>query len=221
MIFDLGFHNGDDAGFYLKKGFEVIAVEANPVLVVNGINRFKNYIDNRKLIIVNKAICKKIGRADFHLHPTQLDWSSCDIKLAERDGIKSLTISVRTTTFLYLCKEYGVPYYLKVDIEGQELFVAEELSIIHPKPEFVSFETGRSNYAEIIIKLYIAGYRKFQLRNQLNNNEYSSGDFGGDLPLDKWLTCSEVLHRYGMYAELKNLDDKELALGWLDVHAKL
>ena len=221
MIFDLGFHNGNDTEYYLKKGFEVIAVEANPILVINGITKFKEYIDNKKLIIVNKAVCKKIGRVDFHLHPTQLDWSSCDKNLAERDGSNSNPISIRTTTLLYLCKEYGVPYYLKVDIEGQELFVAEELSIINPKPKFVSFETGRSNYSEIIIKLFIAGYRKFQLRNQLNNNEYTSGDFGKYLPIDKWLNCSEVLFRYGMYAELKNLDDKELALGLLDVHAKL
>ncbi len=32
LIYDLGSHNGQDSEFYLKKGFIVVAVEANPTL---------------------------------------------------------------------------------------------------------------------------------------------------------------------------------------------
>ena len=33
LIIDVGMHNGDDTAFYLAKGFEVVAVEANAALV--------------------------------------------------------------------------------------------------------------------------------------------------------------------------------------------
>ena len=56
LIFDLGFHNGDDSDFYLKKGFNVIALEANPELVRRGIKKFRNY--KEVLGYVNKNIPK-------------------------------------------------------------------------------------------------------------------------------------------------------------------
>jgi hypothetical protein len=32
LIYDVGAHKGEDAEFYLKKGFSVVAIEANPEL---------------------------------------------------------------------------------------------------------------------------------------------------------------------------------------------
>ena len=32
LIFDVGCNDGQDSDFYLKKGFRVVAVEANPAL---------------------------------------------------------------------------------------------------------------------------------------------------------------------------------------------
>ena len=37
LIFDFGFHNGDDSDFYLRKGYNIVAIEANPELVNKGI----------------------------------------------------------------------------------------------------------------------------------------------------------------------------------------
>lgn len=218
MIFDLGFHKGDDTYYYLSKGYKVIAVEANPDLVIEGRKRFKN---TNKLVLINKAISYDNDIIKFYIHPIHSDWSSCDKSYAERDGVPSKEVSVETISLIKLCEEYGTPYYLKVDIEGRELFVAEQLTKLKFRPKYVSFETGRSNYFRIILMLYKAGYRRFQLRNQLNNSKYSSGTFGRYLPKDKWLNYEEVLFRYRAYVDLKNLDSDELGLGWLDVHASL
>ena len=218
LIFDLGFHKGDDTYFYLSKGHRVIAVEANPELVIKGRKRFKHML---KFVLINKAISYDNDIIKFYIHPIHSDWSSCDKSYAERDGIPSKEVSVESTSLIKLCEEYGVPHYLKVDIEGRELFVAEQLNELKHKPEYVSFETGRTNYLQILLMLYNAGYRKFQLRNQLNNSKYSSGSFGIYLPNDKWLDYQEVLYRYRKYVELKNIDSEELGLGWLDVHAGL
>ena len=32
LIFDVGLHHGDDAAYYLSKGFRVVGIEANPQL---------------------------------------------------------------------------------------------------------------------------------------------------------------------------------------------
>ena len=32
LIFDVGFHKGEDTEFYLKKGFPVVAADANPAV---------------------------------------------------------------------------------------------------------------------------------------------------------------------------------------------
>jgi FkbM family methyltransferase len=241
LIFDFGFHNGDDTDFYLKKGFNVISIEANPILINKGIKRFSKYISEKKLILINKAINNKIGLVKFYIHLTKSDWSSCDQNLAESDGSKSKEINIETTSLLELCKNFGIPRYIKVDIEGCDVMVAKQLFYLEEKPQFVSFEISKSNYYEIFSWLFVSGYKKFQLVNQLNNpsrkqndykvfekkkieynfTKYSSGFFGNDLSNDKWLSYERALSFYMKYKELKIIDNKELALGWLDLHASL
>jgi len=242
LIFDLGFHNGDDTDFYLKKGFNVIAVEANPDLVSEGMKKFQKYIDEQKFILINKAVSDEPGMVNFYIHPTKSDWSSCDLNMAESDGSKSKLVSVEAVSLIDLCNEFGTPRYVKVDIEGCDLMVAKQLFSLDNKPQFVSFETSKRDYAGIFSWLYVAGYKKFQLINQLNNldrkteenqtlvegekidyqfTKFSSGFFGNDLLNNKWLSYEEALSRYLKYKELKTIDNQELALGWLDVHASL
>jgi hypothetical protein len=36
LIYDVGFHHGEDTAFYLKKGFRVAAFEAHPRLAGKG-----------------------------------------------------------------------------------------------------------------------------------------------------------------------------------------
>ena len=239
LIYDLGFHNGDDTGFYLAKGFRVVAVEATPGLVEAGLRRYCTDVKNGRLILLNKAISETSGKVDFFVHPTKPEWSSCLLSMAESDGSSSVRVSVDSTNLHELFHEYGVPHYLKVDVEGCDLFVAKQLSEGKLKPKFVSFETSRRDYAGIFSYLYVSGYSRFQLINQINNPirsspvtvhegkdvdfrfcEFSSGYFGDDLPKEKWLTFDELITRYIKYKELKQLDNVELGLGWLDVHAR-
>lgn len=242
LIFDLGFHNGDDSDFYLKKGFKVIAIEANPELVAGGVKRFEHDIAKGKLVLINQAISKEKSKQKFYIHRNKSDWSSLDRRLAEIDGSKSKEVFVETLSFHELCGKFGTPLYIKVDIEGQDVFVAKQLYGLKEKPQYISFEISKQTYAEIFSWLYVSGYKKFQLINQLKHPErmpdrnqketdgekieyqftkYSSGFFGRDLPKDKWLSFDETLARYVKYRDLKILDNQELALGWLDIHASL
>jgi FkbM family methyltransferase len=240
LVFDFGFHNGDDTDFYLAKGFRVVAVEANPHLVQRGIVRFERHIRNNQLVIVNKAVSETVGVQNFYIHPVKSDWSSCFQELAESDGSKAEVVTVETTCLADLCNLYGVPRYLKIDIEGCDLIVARQIYHLQEKPKFVSFETSKRDYAGIFAYMYVSGYVGYQLINQVNNearetpnvagegksvdykfSQYSSGYFGEDLPHDKWLCYDEALVRYIKYKELKQIDNRELGLGWLDLHTRL
>jgi FkbM family methyltransferase len=240
LIFDLGFHNGDDTDFYLKKGFKVVSVEANPNLISEGMKRFSKEIENGQLKLLHNAIADKIGQIEFYIHLKNSDWSSCFKNIAQSDGSVAKKVTVTSITINELFKQFGVPRYMKVDIEGFDIVVARELCNIKNKPAFVSFETNRKEFAEIYSYLFVAGYEQFQLVNQRNNpdriipfsssegkdirykfSKYSSGLFGEDLPHDKWLDINNSISNYVKYKTCKEIDNIELGLGWMDLHAKL
>ncbi len=240
LVFDLGFHNGDDTAFYLAKGFRVVAVEANPELVSAGRKRFPAAIGDGRLALLQQAISDAVGEIDFFIHPHKSDWSSVFQAMAESDGSQAKRVTVSTTNLTTLVGEHGVPNYLKVDVEGCDSLVAQQLLEVEEKPRFVSFETSRRDYAAVFSHLYVAGYRQYQLVNQSINTTrqiqglpageadtefqftpYSSGYFGEDLDQDKWLSFDEMITRYVFYKELKRRDSRELGVGWLDVHARL
>ncbi len=47
LIYDVGLHRGEDAEFYLRKGFRVVAFEANPDLIQTCQAQFSDSIRTR------------------------------------------------------------------------------------------------------------------------------------------------------------------------------
>ena len=43
LVFDLGLFNGNDTLNYIKKGYRVVALEANPILFKKYKRKFKKY----------------------------------------------------------------------------------------------------------------------------------------------------------------------------------
>jgi hypothetical protein len=56
-----------------------------------------------------------------------------------------------------------VPYYLKIDIEGCDVFCLEALKRTQARPKYVSVETD--GYDQLF-HLYLLGYNKFKVINQ-------------------------------------------------------
>lgn len=241
-IFDLGFHNGDDTDYYLKKDYKVIAVDANPELIYKGTDRFASEIKSGQLILLNK-IFYDINDIDylFYINKEHSDWSTCDpVKVSFwKSSDTVIKQSVKTINLKYLFQEYGIPYFIKTDIEGLDFLVIRQLfawlidpSFVGQGPLFLSFELSRFDYYKIFSFLYACDYTKFKLINQANNEDktdksinykfgkYHSGLFGDDLFRDeKYLSFDECLTQYMKYKELKEIDNQNLALGWLDIHA--
>jgi hypothetical protein len=53
LIYDIGMHNGNDTAYYLFRGFRVVGVEANPLLVEQVRERFAAEIASNRLTVLN------------------------------------------------------------------------------------------------------------------------------------------------------------------------
>jgi hypothetical protein len=72
LIFDLGMNDGSDTFFYLKKGFNVVALEANPELADQASRRFERFISSNSLRILKHGITDVASDPlDFYVNHTR------------------------------------------------------------------------------------------------------------------------------------------------------
>lgn len=162
LVFDVGMHNGDDTEHYLQRGYNVIAVEADPDLAAAGRERFADAIGSGRLTIVNAAIAEQRGEAEFWICDQLRVWNSFEKSIASRNGMPCHAIKVETVPLRDLLATHGVPYYLKLDIEGQDHTAASDIDRGDP-PAYVSLEI---NSADDFFLLHSKGYRRFKCIQQ-------------------------------------------------------
>ena len=162
LIYDIGMNNGDDSAYYLGNGFDVIAIEANPVLAESARSRFAKEISDGRLTLLEVGIAEGAGEATFWICEDNSDWSSFDRSLASRKGARHRAISVRLRPFHEILQEYGVPYYCKIDIEGNDHLC---VSAMTPEscPAFISAEVSQHALLDQFSSL---GYDRFKLVQQ-------------------------------------------------------
>ncbi len=165
IVYDIGMNNGDDTAYYLSLDYEVIAVEANPILVSEGIKRFKEYVENKKLNILNIGIADSNGYMDFYINKYDSGWSSFHLNLANRGSSGHETIRVETKSLDQLITEYGIPYYIKIDIEGNDRIALHSLMKCAEKPKYLSIELYDIDEIDLLNQL---GYNKFKIIDQQN-----------------------------------------------------
>lgn len=160
LIFDLGLWEGQDSRFYLDKGFTVVAVEAHPHYAASARKAFARELAEGRFHLVESAIWSEGGISiPFH---TRGMHSSVFKAAAERAG-PSEQVTVQTTTLEELLAQYGVPYYLKCDVEGADEIVIAQIRRADALPDFVSVE---SSCVDTLALLATCGYDRFQLINQ-------------------------------------------------------
>lgn len=228
LIFDLGMNNGDDTAFYLRRGFNVVALDANPALCESAKRRFAAEIDQGRLTIVNAAIWEKAGETTFFVNLDNDHWSSIDIGWAGRDASRCKKISVRCVTLDGLFREFGVPHYLKIDVEGVDHVVLGQLRGSDVLPLYISVEDCRFGF-EYMTTLASCGYDAFKLLDQSTVPEMtdaatgrafpagSSGPFGGELP-GEWLSHPDMVALYS--TSVRDFQGHRLAprTRWWDIH---
>lgn len=220
LIFDVGFHVGEDTDFYLRKGYRVVAVEANPALAAAGADKFRPHIDAGRLTIVNLAISDQRGVVDFYVNQDRSIWGTLHPEWAERNallGAKSEVIKVTAAPLSDLLQEFGVPYYMKVDIEGADVAALKGLSASEHRPQYVSIESSKDSFRALRHEFHIfqaLGYDRFKIVPQrwINRDqralvasehgpkvyrfqEGASGQFGDDAP-GVWITAEQAIKHY-------------------------
>lgn len=163
LIYDVGMHNGDDTAYYLSLGYKVIAIDASPELVAKAKTRFNAQIKENKLEVLNIGIDSKEGLLDFYLNKTDSVWNSFNKEIATRGGEDYEIIKIKTNSIDHLMKERGVPHYMKIDIEGNDILCLTSLFNCEEKPCFISVELSD---IVLINKLHELGYTKFKIIEQ-------------------------------------------------------
>jgi FkbM family methyltransferase len=123
LIFDIGLHRGLDAKFYLAKGFRVVGVEASPRLCDMVRKESQSEIQSGALTVVEAALHERSNQVvKFFINPEKDDWGSLDQANAEKGVGRSELVYVPTISLNDIISTYGVPYYIKCDIEGVPSF---------------------------------------------------------------------------------------------------
>src|SRR5581483_7038490 len=120
LIYDVGLQNGGDTAYYLHQGYRVVAVEADPSVADAGRARFANEIAAGRLTLLNVGIAETAGSSTFWICDRKPEWSSFHRRIASRHGAAHHAIEIPTRPFADILAEYGVPVYLKNDIEGHD-----------------------------------------------------------------------------------------------------
>jgi FkbM family methyltransferase len=167
-IFDIGMYDGADTAYYLDTGHRVVAVDANPDLVEQARARFAAQLASGQLACVNAAVSGTNGPVELYLSRADLGSSSLfGERVANKTPLGS--IAVPGVTLPDLFRTYGVPYYMKVDIEGADRLCVLPLTA-DQRPEFLSFEVD-NDVEELVAHLEGIGFRRFKVINQSSFRE--------------------------------------------------
>ena len=153
IIYDVGAHKGEDTEFYLKKGFAVVAIEAIPELCASLEQKFSKFLLEGQLKILNVAVSTMAGPVDFYIDEkmgngtSNPDWVARNRFLG---GGKTRKISIATRPLVDIIKEYGVPRYCKIDIEGNDLDALKSLIGSPETPPFISVESEKRDWHRLM-----------------------------------------------------------------------
>lgn len=224
LAYDVGMNNGDDSRYYLDKGFSVIGIEADPSLCAFCRDRFRDEIASGRMTVVNVGVGLDEGESDFYINKRQDTLST--FRPDDHDSTKWEIKPVQMRRLSSLIREFGIPTYVKIDVEHHDHFVLIDLYNNSICPPYISAE---AHTIEIYCVLVMMGYEQFALvegekvAQRYGNHRirridgtdmpysfelHTSGPFGDDLDLE-WV---------GKLALLKQL--LACGLGWVDIHAR-
>lgn len=191
LIFDIGANKGNMIKAFLKLGYKVIALEPEKKALSTLYWRYK---DNEKVQIVEKGVSDTVGKLTMHVTDARSGLNTLSDKWVESLGNSDENrwgqelkykeeYVVDVTTLEHLMDEYGVPYFIKIDVEGFELNVIKGMKRL---PAFLSFEANLPEFTSDTIQIIDF------LHNLSDKTEYNYS-FQSKLESPAWISKPEIL----------------------------
>jgi hypothetical protein len=133
--------------------------------------RFRDQINSGQLRILNVGIAADEGALPFWICETHSEWSSFDRDVASRDGCPHHEVVVPCRRFGSILEEFGIPFYSKIDIEGNDLLCLQDLNR-QRLPKFISVEMddrlGALSSLDLLSLMAERGYNRFKAIDQVH-----------------------------------------------------
>jgi FkbM family methyltransferase len=200
IIFDVGANVGVKTAAFLRLGATVVAVEPDEQNQKVLRAKFIRYrLSSEPVFIVGKAASE-----DARVETMWVDGPGSALNTLSQKWVNTLKAdkgrfahtldvlefaekkSVETTTLERLSAEYGLPFFVKIDVEGYELRVLKGLQ--HPVP-YLSFEINLPEFRQEGIECLTL------LRNLAPKGEFNyASDVTSGLALQRWASFQEIEH---------------------------
>lgn len=226
IIYDFGANNGDDLPYYLKKADLVVAVEANPTLCRQIEERFSAEIQEGRLRVENCVVVDQGNDPEVYFYVHKRHHVLGQFPEPDESVIGDYNkVRLPAQPVMEILRKYGLPYYIKIDIEHYDEVILRELFRNGIKPAFISSEAssiqvfallaGRGDYAAFKLVDGATVGKKYKnhpisvggRREMYSFPSHSAGPFGDDIP-GPWMTGDDL---FRLLAAKK--------LGWKDIHA--
>lgn len=184
LVFDIGAHMGELTKNFIDAGAQVVSVEPQIDLTLN--ENFNNVISIENICISNKTEKIKFYKC------SRTSLSTCDISWKECHNGEWTEAIISAHTLDYLIEKYGIPVYIKIDVESFEEYVLKGLTY---EIDYISLEYTRSfrqTFINCLKEIKRLGYSKLIPYRKRKWNNFKDGEFDNTTDL---LNYFDNLHK--------------------------
>jgi FkbM family methyltransferase len=187
LVFDIGAHAGNRVRAFAALGCQVVALEPQPDFA----RLLRALFAGSQIVVVEAAVADVSGRRSLSISErtptvTTLATEWRDARAGDPDFARvqwNRRIEIETTTLDRLIEQFGVPAFVKIDVEGSEPAVLAGLGRPVPALSFEYLPRALHEVQACLTRLVALGPYQFN---------WSIGE-SNQLASDRWLDASELL----------------------------